>query len=319
MPRSKITDIGFLKVLEDGGLVCTVTVLQAPQLDASILAASLLPSAEIQELAVGDLVMHPDHGIARYCGRQVIAKEAHEYLVLEFAGADRLFVPVEHTDMVRPITNTSGVSPKLSPLGGGGGKWSRSYCLEAVPNAYEWPGLGRFPERTQELTPEATQEWRRACGRYLEALHASPGYRQAAEEYHARQQHEPQPLLDWWVYRLMVVRVELIQDEGGSNQEEQFLLIKQHVLRRQRSIEKMRREIEALERLGKGDGPTREPIPESVRLFVWRRDKGQCVQCGSRERLEFDHIIPIVAGGGNTDRNLQLLCESCNRSKSSSI
>jgi len=33
------------------------------------------------------------------------------------------------------------------------------------------------------------------------------------------------------------------------------------------------------------EGAAREPIPENVRLFVWQRDKGQCVRCGSRERF----------------------------------
>jgi HNH endonuclease len=63
----------------------------------------------------------------------------------------------------------------------------------------------------------------------------------------------------------------------------------------------------------------REIIPKEVRDDVWRRDQGRCVQCGSRERLEFDHIIPVAKGGGNTARNLQLLCETCNRTKSDSI
>lgn len=60
-------------------------------------------------------------------------------------------------------------------------------------------------------------------------------------------------------------------------------------------------------------------IPESVRNEVWRRDLGKCVMCGSQEKLEFDHIIPISKGGSNTARNLQLLCESCNRKKSNII
>jgi 5-methylcytosine-specific restriction endonuclease McrA len=63
----------------------------------------------------------------------------------------------------------------------------------------------------------------------------------------------------------------------------------------------------------------REPIPEDVKFAVWRRDGGRCVICGSKEKLEFDHIIPVSKGGSNTVRNIQLLCESCNRKKSNKI
>ena len=65
--------------------------------------------------------------------------------------------------------------------------------------------------------------------------------------------------------------------------------------------------------------PNRRPIPQDVKDAVWRRDEGRCVQCGSNENLEFDHIIPISKGGANTYRNIQLLCEPCNRSKSDRI
>ncbi|MGG5505071.1 HNH endonuclease [Myroides odoratimimus] len=44
-----------------------------------------------------------------------------------------------------------------------------------------------------------------------------------------------------------------------------------------------------------------------------------CVKCGSKNRLEFDHIIPYSEGGSNTYRNIQLLCENCNRVKSNKI
>lgn len=68
-----------------------------------------------------------------------------------------------------------------------------------------------------------------------------------------------------------------------------------------------------------GKDNKRPYIPESVRREVWRRDQGKCVECGSKENLEFDHIIPVSKGGSNTARNIQLLCEKCNRQKSNNI
>ncbi|MFI5003469.1 MAG: HNH endonuclease [Solirubrobacterales bacterium] len=64
---------------------------------------------------------------------------------------------------------------------------------------------------------------------------------------------------------------------------------------------------------------SRAAIPEEVRHAVWRRDQGRCARCDSQESLEFDHIIPVSRGGANTERNLQLLCERCNREKSATI
>jgi hypothetical protein len=60
-------------------------------------------------------------------------------------------------------------------------------------------------------------------------------------------------------------------------------------------------------------------IPEEVRIAVWRRDQGKCARCGSRENLEYDHIVPVSKGGSNTVRNVELLCESCNRQKGDRI
>lgn len=60
-------------------------------------------------------------------------------------------------------------------------------------------------------------------------------------------------------------------------------------------------------------------ISQDVKDKVWRRDEGKCINCGSNEKLEFDHIIPFSKGGSNTYRNIQLLCEKCNREKSNKI
>ena len=58
---------------------------------------------------------------------------------------------------------------------------------------------------------------------------------------------------------------------------------------------------------------------ESRRKFLYEQKGEECCQCGSTENLEFDHIIPHSKGGANTYRNIQLLCEKCNRQKSANI
>lgn len=63
----------------------------------------------------------------------------------------------------------------------------------------------------------------------------------------------------------------------------------------------------------------RRGIPQQIRVAVWQRDSGRCVECGSQDKLEFDHIIPVALGGANTDRNVQLLCQTCNRRKGASL
>jgi HNH endonuclease/CarD-like/TRCF domain len=339
MLRRKVTELGKLNFLGNGGLVCSVTSDQPPSLDASARAASFYwASPDPSELAIGDRVAHSEHGVARYLGRESINQGDGEgdFLVLEFAHGARLYVPTKRSDLVQKID----VDCALSTLDAKGDKRPQSYCFEALPKAYEWPGIGAFPKLPQESEFHrsgtayresyreraksreaqleayglAMTEWRRGCATYQKALHANASYRQAAHEYFERQNREPQRVLDWWVYRTMVLRVGAVESTN-----EHLLLIKQYVLRRERMVEKIRREVETLERCESVKGAGREPIPEHVRLFVWRRDKGQCVRCGSRERLEFDHIIPVVAGGSNTERNIQLLCESCNRSKSATV
>jgi len=66
-------------------------------------------------------------------------------------------------------------------------------------------------------------------------------------------------------------------------------------------------------------GKKRETIPQDVKDKVWQRDNGKCVECDSKENLEFDHIIPFSKGGSSTYRNIQLLCEPCNRKKHAKI
>jgi hypothetical protein len=61
-------------------------------------------------------------------------------------------------------------------------------------------------------------------------------------------------------------------------------------------------------------------IPTSVKLEVWKRDKGRCAECNSAKNLHFDHIIPWSLGGSSTDAaNIQLLCAAHNLEKRDTI
>lgn len=76
---------------------------------------------------------------------------------------------------------------------------------------------------------------------------------------------------------------------------------------------------EAEPELPSAERRVRRPIPGDVKLFVWQRDRGRCVYCGDNRNLEYDHIIPWADGGADTARNLQLLCQTCNRRKGRSV
>jgi len=54
----------------------------------------------------------------------------------------------------------------------------------------------------------------------------------------------------------------------------------------------------------------------AIRAAIFARDDYTCQRCGERGwRLECDHIVPVVRGGGHGDDNLQTLCRRCNRRK----
>lgn len=61
-------------------------------------------------------------------------------------------------------------------------------------------------------------------------------------------------------------------------------------------------------------------IPTAVKLTVWQRDKGRCVECGSTDNLHFDHVIPYSRGGSSlVAENIQLLCARHNLAKRDQI
>ena len=139
----------------------------------------------------------------------------------------------------------------------------------------------------------------------------------------AAQHSTPVPVMEidnrtwWWFQDEFWWENEELEDPDDVR-----ALILEHRARRQKRIDRARTLYSPEEVPRRPDEPTRpgrEPIPDDVKMFVWKRDGGRCVSCGSRQSLEFDHIIPLAMGGSSTARNLQLLCETCNREKGATL
>ena len=75
---------------------------------------------ETQSLSPGDLVVHVDHGVGRYRGLEVVEAlgAPHECILLEYAGGDRLYLPVENIELLSRFGHEDGLLDRL-----GGGAW----------------------------------------------------------------------------------------------------------------------------------------------------------------------------------------------------
>ena len=73
----------------------------------------------------GDYVVHDVHGIGRYIGVETILVDGmhRDYLLLQYAGNDRLYVPVDQVGMLHKYVGSEGITPKLSKMGGT--EWKR--------------------------------------------------------------------------------------------------------------------------------------------------------------------------------------------------
>jgi transcription-repair coupling factor (superfamily II helicase) len=72
------------------------------------------------ELRTGDIVVHEDHGVARFAGfeTRTVANVTRDYLYLEYQGDDRVFVPTEQLAKISRYVGGGGENPPLSKLGG---------------------------------------------------------------------------------------------------------------------------------------------------------------------------------------------------------
>jgi transcription-repair coupling factor (superfamily II helicase) len=89
--------------------------------------------AELQALRRGDLVVHLDHGIGKYIGLEPIAvgKSQHDCVMLEYAGGDKLYIPVENIDVLSRY-GSSEDGAVLDRLGGEAWQKRRARLKERI-------------------------------------------------------------------------------------------------------------------------------------------------------------------------------------------
>jgi transcription-repair coupling factor (superfamily II helicase) len=76
--------------------------------------------SDFRDLAVGDYVVHVEHGIAQYQGLKEIVQDglAVEFMILEFAEQAKLYVPLTRLDLIQKYRSTdTGPAPQLNKLG----------------------------------------------------------------------------------------------------------------------------------------------------------------------------------------------------------
>ncbi|HVR86475.1 MAG TPA: transcription-repair coupling factor [Planctomycetota bacterium] len=86
------------------------------RLRRSVRRADTRPIDTLLEIERGDIVVHVTHGIGRFVG--IERRNRQEFMVLEYAGSARLYVPVTNLDLVQRYVGGSENPPPLSTLGG---------------------------------------------------------------------------------------------------------------------------------------------------------------------------------------------------------
>ncbi len=113
---------------------------QRPEPRRHVQRRAVPPEATFADLKAGDFVVHVEYGIGRFAGLQkrVIDQSEREYLIIEYAGSDLLYVPIHQADRLSRYIGADDREPPLNRLG-----------------TQEW---ARAKENTQRAVEEVARE-----------------------------------------------------------------------------------------------------------------------------------------------------------------
>lgn len=86
------------------------------------------------ELKPGDYIVHENHGIGLFKGMEqiIVEGEKKDYLLIQYAGTDRLFVPVDQMGFLQKYVGAEGIKPKINKLSGGDWKATKAKAKLAI-------------------------------------------------------------------------------------------------------------------------------------------------------------------------------------------
>jgi len=136
---------------------------------------------DLDEIGVGDYVVHERHGIGVYKGIEKVDTDGRlkDYINIEYAGGGKLFIPVEQLSMIGKYAGKEAAKPKLNKLGGQDWNKVRNkvkahvdeiaeelislYAMRSTQKGYEYPADSIWQREFEEMFPyEETPDQKRA-------------------------------------------------------------------------------------------------------------------------------------------------------------
>jgi transcription-repair coupling factor (superfamily II helicase) len=111
LPEAKLTVFGSRDLFDESEAAAARPLKQKSKTAAFM--------SDFRDLAVGDYVVHVEHGIGQYVGLREIDQEGAkaEFMVLEYAEGAKLYVPLTRLDLIQKYRSAEGAKPVLSRLG----------------------------------------------------------------------------------------------------------------------------------------------------------------------------------------------------------
>src|ERR1700690_3754848 len=118
LPEAHVAIFGARDLFDESDLVATRPGRQKSKVSAFL--------SDFRDLQVGDYVVHVEHGIGQYQGLKEINQGdgTAEFMLLEYAEAARLYVPLTRLDLVQKYRSQEGAKPVLNRLGTG--QWEKT-------------------------------------------------------------------------------------------------------------------------------------------------------------------------------------------------